>query len=173
MKQTGFTLLEACVAVGILVILIGSALMVFGEMTYFLGNADTRAAFALDSSSGFTKLDSELREIGQTVVGGVSYPSINNAGDELSFVRLASPPCAYDGSTDLEWDPTVYTIKRDNGELAIWQGNQKKLILCRNVQSLTFALAGRKLTIDLVQQGTDSRGQQITQNVRRVIVIRN
>lgn len=173
MRNRGFTMLELVVALGILMVLMGSALGVFGEMTYFLGNQDTMAAFAIDSSTAFLRMEQELRKVGRATVAGVDYPKISNNADAFMFVRLASPPCLYDGSTDLQWDPTVFTIKAINNELAVWNGNTKKIVLCRNVQAITFAIAGRKLTIDLTLEGADSRGQLISQNVRRIIVIRN
>jgi hypothetical protein len=172
-KNNGFTSLELCIVCAVLAVLMGSALGVFGEMTYFLGNQNTMAVFAIDSSCAFSKMEHELRKIGNTNIGGVDYPQINGAADTLSFVRLAKPPCLYDGNTELQWDPTVYTAKVTAGELAIWQGTTKKLVLCRNVQAVNFALSGRKLAVDLTLQGMDPRGQPITQNVRRIIILRN
>jgi hypothetical protein len=162
-----------CVAGCVIVILSGSALAVIGEMTYFLGDQDTRTVFALNASTALSKMELELREIGQTTVAGTAYPYISGGNTELNFVRLASPPCLYDGSTDLLWDPTVYTAKVVGGELAVWQGGTKRLVLCTSVQSATFGIAGRRLTVDLVLRRVDSRGQQITETTRRIIVMRN
>jgi hypothetical protein len=172
-RSRGTTLLETCVALFVITIISGAILAVINEMTYFLGDQNTRAVFALDSSMALTKLESELREIGQTTVAGTSYPYLGNGNTQLNFVRLADPPCRYDGGTDLEWDPTVYTVKAVNGELAVWQGATKKLVLCTSVQAVTFGLSGRRITVDLVLQRTDQRGQELSEASRRIIGMRN
>ena len=161
------------ISAAILVVLFGSSLAFLGNMTYFLKNNDTRSAFAVNSSMAFAKLETELRKIGYTVVGGTSYPYIVGGGAEFRFVRLADPPTNYDGSADLIWDPTEYSVKIVNGQFGIWQGAQQKLLLCTNAQSVSFSLSGRKVTIDLTLQVTDARGNPVTSTCRRIIVFRN
>jgi hypothetical protein len=169
----GFTLLEAIVATGILMVLFGVALGAIGDMTYFLGSQDTVSSMALNSSTGLTKLHQELREVGVATVAGTTYPRVNATGTELQFVTLADPPCTYDGSTDLRWNPTVYTVKEENGELGIWQDTTLELLLCQNVQTAVFAMRGRKITVDIELQALDARGQPLTEQFRRIIVMRN
>jgi hypothetical protein len=172
-SNRGITLLETCVALCVIAIISGSMLAVVGEITYFLTDQNARAVYALDSSMALAKLDGELREIGRTTVNGVSYPYLGNNNTQLDFVRLADPPCRYDGGTDLLWDPTVYTVKLASAELAVWQGGTKKLVLCTNVHDVTFGLSGRRVTIDLGLQRTDQRGKGLSETSRRIIGMRN
>jgi hypothetical protein len=154
-------------------LLFGAALGTVGDMTYFMGSQDTVTTLALNASTGLTKLHQELRETGNAVVDGISYPNLSSGDTQLHFVTLADPPCTLDGSTELLWDPTVYTLKAENGILGIWEGGTLKLQLCRNVTAATFAIAGRKLTADVELKTVDTRGVELAQRFRRIIVMRN
>ena len=169
----GFTIIETCVTTFVILLLVGCAFAVVGEMTYFLRNEDTRYAFAINASMGLTKLDTELREIGRATVNGSTYPAISDDGRTLTFVRLADPPCDFAGTGEILWDPTVYTVRVHDGRLGICEGNIHRVKLCSNVKTCTFSIAGKRLTVDLVLEKTDQRGRPITHSIRRVTVMRN
>jgi type II secretory pathway pseudopilin PulG len=173
MHTRGFTLLEACIACAMFLIVMGVVLAVTSDMANFATRQDTQCAFALNSSQAMTKLDQELRKTGQTVVGGVAYPQVANANTEFNFVRLADPPCTTNGGADLLWNPTVYTVKIVNGELGIWEGNVRKMTLCAGVESVSFAQAGRRITIDMVLARTDARNNRVAHSTRHMMIMRN
>lgn len=173
MSRRGFTLLELCVAFAILTIVIGAVLAVTSDMANFAGRQDTQLAFALNASQSMTKLDQELRKTGQAVVGGTAYPKIDAAGAELSFVRLADPPCTTGGGADLLWNPAVYTVKAVDGELGIWEGGSRKIVMCAGVESVAFTRAGRRITVDMTLAKNDARGGRIAHTSQYMSIMRN
>ena len=173
MRRQGFTLLELCVACAVLMIVMGAVLAVTGDMAAFATRQDTQLAFALNASQAMTKLDQELRKTGQTVVDGEAYPHVAADGVEFNFVRLADPPCTTNGGADLLWNPAVYTVKAVHGELGIWEGAVRKLIMCTGVESVAFTRAGRRITVDMTLAKADARGDRVQHDVRHMIIMRN
>ena len=173
MRRSGFTLLEVCVALATVMVLMGTTLGVVGEMTNFLQGETMEGEFTVKASMALGKLEREIRKTGSTVIGGTAYPQVGSAGAEFHFVRLADPPTAGHGSTELLWDPTVYTVRVVDGILGIWSGGIRLLILCTGVNRVDVAVSGRRVTVDLELSTQDARGVARNVAVRRMIVMRN
>ncbi len=173
MHARGFTLLEMCITSALFLVVMAVVLAVTSDMAAFATRQDTQCAFALNASQAMTKLDRELRKTGAAVVSLGAYPQISVDGAAFDFVRLADPPCTTNGGTDLLWNPTVYTVKAEGGELGIWEGDQHMLTLCAGVDAVQFAQAGRRITVDLVLARTDARGNRVQHGSRHMIIMRN
>lgn len=168
----GFTTIEASITAVVILILLGSAFGVIGEMTHFLDTTNTGYAFGLNASTALSKLDVELRKIGTATVDGSKYPFVGNGGESLHFVRLDDPPCDYPNGGDFRWKPREYVVSVEDGQLGIWAAGERHL-LCIDVSSVAFELSGRKISVNLVLEKPDGRGGVIRESHSRIIVMRN
>jgi type II secretory pathway pseudopilin PulG len=173
MRSQGFTLLEVVISATTVMIVMGVVLAVASDMANFATRQDSQCAQEINASQAMAKLDQELRKTGSATVAAGTFPAIAASGAEFSFVRLADPPSSTNGGADLLWNPTVYTVKAVDGELGIWQANQRKLTLCAGVESIAFAQSGRRITVDLTLATTDARGNRLAHSSQHIIIMRN
>ncbi len=166
----GFTILELCITLAIMTVLGGAVVSMAGKMMDYLGEQDVRLAFALDATSTFAKLDAELRESGKVTLGTTRYPYTASEGAELCFVRLDSPPCLFDGSTDLRWNPTEIRLKVEDRELRVYEGGVRRTTLITKVNGCLFTVAARTISMDL--DLTDATAG-VRERFRRIVVMRN
>ena len=169
----GFTVLEMVVSLAVLGVLAGVTFAIAGKLIDYVGEQDTRQAFVLDATSALAKLDVELRESGEAVIGAVRYPYVTPDGDELRYVHLDSPPCTFDGSPDLRWNPSEIAIRVQNGELGMWVDGVRRTTFVTKVGACTFTLAGRTIAVDLELVDPDAKGAPVRERFRRIIVMRN
>ena len=173
MRTQGHTLLEVCIASSTLIILIGAVFGVFGDMIVFVNEQNTRCCLTIDATLAMTKLDTELRRSGRTMLGTTAYPYTSNGNTELHFLRLAATPFSTGVIPNLVWDPTVYTVRLHTGRLGIWVNGAEKLTLCTHVQSAAFKRSGNRIMVDMTLMRLNERGAKVQVPVNYTIVMRN
>ncbi|HVR76418.1 MAG TPA: hypothetical protein VMT52_18965 [Planctomycetota bacterium] len=167
-------------------LILTSVLSIALGLTDFVGDGDVDRSVQTEAHRAFQRLSEVLRKSGWVTEGDVTHPRVLAGGTELEFRCLADLDMngyAFDGSTgDLEWNPTVYTVRLDesDGSLGIHVGPNRALLLGRHVTSIEFktsaedgSLYPQEVQVSLTTQRTDSQKDPIKYAFTGSIHMRN
>jgi type II secretory pathway pseudopilin PulG len=142
-RQSGLTLVEAVISLGVTGILLSSVLSITVETSSFLGDNETDVTLLTEGSRAFERLTDVLRKSGRSSTAGVNYPRVVSGGTELEFRLLADIDgngFPFEASTGaLEWNPKVFTARTDgNAEFWVFDGSTPVYLLGRFIRDLNF-----------------------------------
>lgn len=185
-RQSGVTLLEMAIAVAVTVSLIGAVLTIGVETASFASYADEDFSTQFEANRSFESATAALRKTGWSELSGTDYPRVSVGGDELEFRLLTDTDGnghPFDGATgELEWDDTVYTLRRDavTGMLGVYDGTTLLRTIGRYIESVTFetnvqdpALHRREIRIAITATRPASDGSSITYTAAGSVHMRN
>jgi prepilin-type N-terminal cleavage/methylation domain-containing protein len=182
----GFSLLELVVRLAIFSILAVTVFSITVETSAFLGDQDSDLQMQIDADRAFQKLAELLRKSGWVTEAGVTYPLVESGGAALEFKILKDLDgngYAFDSDTgDIEWDPRVFTVKRNTATdvLSVYNGNTRVLDLSRHIVGIDFftyfedpSLGLKEIRVSIVARRQTHRGDPISFTRSSSIFLRN
>jgi len=138
----GFTLLESMISMALFALLVTSVFSIMVETSSLLGETNADSSIQQEGTRAFARVTELLRKSGRLLDAGIQYPRATGGGTEIEFRLLQDIDgngYGFDQTTgDLEWNPNVYTLRLDSGELAVYGSATKLYPIARNVSFLRF-----------------------------------
>lgn len=185
-RESGFSLLETALSLGILGILLTSIVAFTVETSGFVGAQDSELSLWIEATRGVERTSTLLRESGNVRLDGADWPRVTNAGEGLEFrlpgdVDGDGTPFSAD-TGDLEWDPAVYSIAFDgSGDAAVRRDGTIVRHLARDVAGLSFATIledpslrpGEVRLAFTIRKDTAGEGPPLENTLSTTVLLRN